>query len=80
MKQNLYFQKNLSSFESNIWENSDLKPEDFDKMGLTGFIGYPKTKLIRISFPDRNIPRNVNYTAQGLVTKVYFQGYCGSCW
>lgn len=80
LKQNLYFQNNLSSFESGLWTFSDFSSQDFENVGLYGFIGHPQIKQGFISFPNTNIPENLNYTAKGFVTKVLFQGYCGSCW
>ena len=80
LRQNLFFQNNRSTFESNLWKYSDLCSKDFQEKGLFGFIGHPQIKQGLVSFPNINIPENLNYTAKGLVTKVLFQGYCGSCW
>lgn len=80
MRQNLNFDFNNTLFKSQMWEESDKNSTDFERVGLFGFKLTPMARMGGpLTYPPTTLV-NLNYTAQGLVTRVISQGYCGSCW
>jgi hypothetical protein len=82
--QNEKFIARRSNFKCGIWLHFDLDLKTFVKY-LTGFRGRPKFRSITSSNIKKGlgsvfIPSSLNYTQQGYVTKVMYQGWCGSCW
>jgi hypothetical protein len=77
-----------SSYSCGTWMHFDLDLNSF----IGNFTGYKKSILKnnkkraatimkkKKSFKSNFIPSSFNYTQQGYVTKVMYQGWCGCCW
>lgn len=78
-EQNEKFRKGLSKFEEDVWDHSDMEADEFSQE-FNGYIGMRSARSSYEDYPSENIPRNLNYTALGFVSRVMYQGYCGGCW
>lgn len=68
-----------SKFKVDVWQHSDIEISKFTE-DFTGYKGRPKARSFRNNYPEENIPKSLNYTNLGYVSRVMYQGYCGGCW
>lgn len=75
---NELFKAGKRTFMVDSWMHSDLSTNEFKK----NFMGYKltvKARSVGKDFPPTNLTF-LNYTANGLVTPVVYQKFCGCCW
>lgn len=88
-KQNLEIAEHLNEqdphAEYGITKFSDLSPEEFREIYLIKNFSSPKTlghsyPVLSFNYTSSNLPTAYDWKSKGVVTAVYNQGQCGSCW
>jgi C1A family cysteine protease len=69
-----------NTWEAGINEFSDLSPEEFNQIYLTGLEVDQDLPVEPEEVDMSNVPNDIDWRSQGAVNPVKNQGQCGSCW
>jgi C1A family cysteine protease len=68
------------NFTMGVNQFTDLTPEEFKKLYVTGLKEEPTFGCKSFSSDSTGLPDSIDWRSQGIVNPIRDQGQCGSCW